>query len=413
MRRAPLIIGIIIGVLVLIVASYFIFFRTPAPGLSVEPGGNPFQEGGDYQGGGAGSGALGQTGEAGEEVAPNLIKITAGPVAYGTLARTAQRTVVEETGQGTSTATSTRVITYTEVRYAERESGNVFAYDLDARTLTRVSNRTLPGVQEASWSRDGATAFLRFLSTNDGGGESLDTFALAVGRDDGGYFLESGLDQVLVTGSSTVITLLPSSTGSIATSARIDGTSAKTFFSSALSALRLYPAGTGLAAFTKASAQLDGLGFMISSAGTFTRVLGPYKGLTLLPSPSGKSILYSYASGASVTAGVLDVATRTTTAIPIAALPEKCVWAADETAVYCGVPRSMQTGWPDSWYQGVVSFSDRIWKVDMAARTASLVVDTNAVGKVEVDAVSLSIDPKSDALVFTNKKDGSLWVYDL
>ncbi|HRH24204.1 MAG TPA: hypothetical protein PK109_01255, partial [Candidatus Paceibacterota bacterium] len=334
-------------------------------------------------------------------------------VALGTLARTAQKTVTIQTGEGTTTATTTQTISYTELRYVERESGNVYAYDFDKRLLSRISNRTLPGIQEASWSLDGNTAFLRFLSSNDNGGESIDTFALPVTREDGGYFLETGLDQVVVSGSSTVITLLPSSTGSIATSARIDGTNAKTFFSSALSSLRLFPAGTGVAAFTKASAQSDGVGFMVSSGGTFTRILGPLRGLTLLPSPSGKSVLYSYVSGNSVVAGMLDVATRTTTSLPIAALPEKCVWAANETAVYCGVPRSMGTGWPDSWYQGTTSFSDRIWKVDLTARTAILIVDTTAVADTAVDAVSLSIDPKSDVLLFTNKKDGSLWAYDL
>ncbi len=81
--------------------------------------------------------------------------------------------------------------------------------------------------------------------------------------------------------------------------------------------------------------------------------------------------------------------------------------------MYCGIPRTAPSDWPDAWYQGAASFSDRIWRVDMDARVASLVVDPKTAGEVDIDAVSLDVDPQSDVLVFTNRKDGSLWMYDL
>lgn len=411
MRRILIILGAVILIAAVAAGVYFFFLAPKTPGIVVGTPQNPFGEGGDVTGGGAPGDATGGAGQAGQEVAPNLVKITDGPVAYGTLARSYDKIVVVQVG--TSSATTTQKVPVTEIRYAERESGNVFAYDFNARALTRLSNRTLPGIQEATWSVDGATAFLRFLSKNDNGGENIDTYVLPVGKEDGGYFLETGLDQVLVTGTSTIVTLLPSSTGSIATAARIDGASPKTLFSSALSSLRLYPTTKGLTAFTKASSQADGFGFTISPSGTFTRVLGPLKGLTLLPSPSGKSILYTFVSGTTVSAGVLDTATHAATALPLGALSEKCVWAADEKAIYCAVPRTMGAGWPDAWYQGSLSLSDRFWKIDMAARAAVLLIDPVATANTAIDGVSLAIDPKSDALIFTNKKDGSLWAFDL
>jgi hypothetical protein len=152
---------------------------------------------------------------------------------------------------------------------------------------------------------------------------------------------------------------------------------------------------------------------MVSAAGAFDRILGPYRGFTMLPSPSGKQVAYSYLSGQTLVASVMDTATRASTALPVALLPEKCVWAADEQSIYCAVPRSMSGSWPDSWYQGAVSFSDRIWKIDLLARTAVLVVDSVAVANTPIDGVSLSIDANSDVLLFTNKADGSLWAYDL
>lgn len=409
MRRVLIILGIVIVAIALIAAVYFLFFAPKGTGITARPSiGNPFGESPDASGDGTSV-----TGDipsgAGDEVAPSLIRITQGPVAFGSLASTTSETITTP-GETASSAPKTSVVNDTLVRYVERTTGNVYEYRLGKRSLTRLSNRTLPGVQEASWVPDGSMAFVRFLSADADG---VDTYALPAMGDDG-YFLESNLSQVLVSGSSTLVTLLPSSAGSIATVAKSNGTGAKTLFSSLLSMLHLSDAGrAGYAAQTYASAQTDGFGFLVSTSGTFERVLGPLRGLTLLPSPTGKSVLYSSVSGNSVRSAVLDVASRTSTTLPIGALPEKCVWTADESAVYCAVPRAMSGTWPDSWYQGAVSFSDRIWKIDMTARVAVLVVDTATVAKVDVDAVSLTIDKKSDALIFTNKKDGSLWLYDL
>lgn len=402
---------IVIAVIVLIaigIASYFLFFRQQG-GLVTDPTGGSFGDAGDYTGGGEPP-EVGQDQEnVGEEFAPSLVRITEGPVAHGSLILLREKTVTITAANGSTTED---IVIVPEVRYVERKSGNVYTYRPDERVLTRISNQTLPGIQEAIWTPDGATAFLRFASTNEGGRDIIDTYALGV-ETETGYLLEANLDQVLVTGTSTVVTFLPSTTGSIATAARVDGANPRTLFTSSLASLHLTPSVAGMTAYTKASAQTEGFGFLISSASVFTRLLGPYRGFTMLPSPSGKSIIYSYLSGQTVTAVLLDVATRTTTALPVAALPEKCVWSKDETAVYCAVPRSMVGTWPDSWYQGSASFSDRVWKIDIEAQNAVLVVDPAAVADTAIDAIALTVDVNDDYLVFTNKKDGSLWAYDL
>lgn len=409
MRRTLIIIGVIVLVVALAAAVYFLFFANKGPAITAGTGENPFGDTGSASVPGATD--VGSTGTAGEEVAPHFVKITKGPVAYGALAFNYQRLVdVATTSTSTSIPVKPVTVTATEIRYAERASGNLYAYDVTERSITRISNRTLPGIQEASWTPDGATVFLRFLS-HDSSKDQIDTYALP-STGEGGYFLEPNLSEVAVTGSSTLVTVLPSTSGAIATVAKTDGTNAKTLFSSPLAALRVYGGKTYMAA-TKASASADGYGFSVGADGTFTRLLGPLKGLTMLPSPSGKTVLYSFRSGNAVTGGILEVTSHVATALPLGILPEKCVWAANETAAYCAVPRTLSGTWPDSWYQGTTSFSDRIWKVDLASRTAVLVLDPLQVGKVDIDAVSLAIDPKSDVLVFTNRVDGSLWMYDL
>ena len=124
-------------------------------------------------------------------------------------------------------------------------------------------------------------------------------------------------------------------------------------------------------------------------------------------------MLFSYVDRNRTYLQTIDLATRAVTALPVSTLAEKCVWAPGGRAVYCAVPTALAGNVPDDWYQGAQSFSDRLWRIDLDTRLATLVVDPGQVAEVAIDAVALSIDPSSDVLVFTNKKDGTLWVYDL
>lgn len=355
---------------------------------------------------------------AGTELAPRFIKITDGPVARGAVAFRVQvpqqGTGVPATGTSTAITTGTTAVTKpdVQVQFIDRASGNVYAYVARERTLTRISNKTLPGVQEAVWVADGSRAYARFIAAT-GGNEQVSTYALPA-RGDGGFLLEQDLDQVAVAGTSTLMTLFSGTTGSVGTIANADGSNSRTLFSSVLSSIRIKPSRGSLFTFTKPSNQLDGYAFEINrTTGSFSRIIGPLRGLSILPNPAGTSVLYSYIENGAYRLRVLDVAKRTTTALPVATLTEKCVWAADGRSAYCGVPTSMQGNLPDSWYQGITQFSDRIWKIDMQERVAALVVDPQQVGKVSVDAVVLAIDPFEDFLIFTDKASGALYSYDL
>jgi hypothetical protein len=48
----------------------------------------------------------------------------------------------------------------------------------------------------------------------------------------------------------------------------------------------------------------------------------------------------------------------------------------------------------------------------MNTRLATLIVDPAAVAEASIDMVAMTMDPAEDAVIFTNKTDGSLWAYD-
>jgi hypothetical protein len=387
---AVVVIGLALGL-------YFIFFSGKAPGTNP----NPFVGAGDKEPGDTAS--SGPIEGAGTVVAPHLIRITEGPVAHGALA-------LHVSVPGVSSTTPP--IEDTEVRYIERQSGNVYAFRLHDRTLTRISNKTLPGVIEASWFPDGSQALARFVS-NEGGVDSVATYVLSASGGDG-YFLTPNLSGAGVTASSSIYTL-STGTGGSAASLIVPSTGAvSTLFSSALSAINTQPLNqTDYLVTTKPSQEIAGYSFIYSTKSkVFSRVIGPSTGLSTLPDPTGKRILYSYVYRGKVLLAVTDVETRSVIQLPVATLAEKCAWAPDGQSLYCGVPTALSTDLPDTWYQGAQHFTDRLWNIDLGTRLATLVVDPMAVAETSIDMVSLTLDPAEDALIFTNKTDGSLWAYD-
>lgn len=407
MRRVLIIVASIIFILGIGVAVWYFVIAPNGASLSVSEG-NQFGSADDVPLGNEDS--IGDDGPepAGDEVAPRLIRITDSYVATGAVVVDLPSRVTEPTSSTTPTET---LPGDTEIRYVDRASGNIYAYRFHERTLERISNRTLPGIQEASWLSDGSMAFVRFLP-NDSGEERVSTYALPA-NGEGGYSLEQGLSQVLTSGTTTVFTLLPSANGAVGTAVRPDGTNPRTVFSSVLANITVHLSNGPYMAHTKASNQLDGYGFTIGSSGAFTRILGPLRGLSILPSPSGKFVLFSYVQDRTLRLSVYDTTTASTTALPLATLTEKCAWTPDSSAIYCGIPRTYTGSLPDDWYQGAVQFADRLWRIDMQDRVATLVIDPLTSGDSSIDMIGLSIDGKADVLTFKNKTDGSLWAYDI
>jgi hypothetical protein len=417
MKRIFTIVAAVIVLLGLGILVYILFFANKSNTLTTV--GNPFGDGSSTAAP-ANTADTGPQQNAGTLVAARLIKITNGPVSEGAIALDIPA-VVGSTTPSTTLGTTTVIgapipdkPADTEVRYIERASGNVYSFLAHTRFLTRISNKTIPGIQEASFTPDGTRAYVRFLSNIGTANENVGTYALEADGS-GGYALEDGLTEATVSGSSTLFTLFTGTTGSVGQIARADGSNARTLFSSVLSSLIVHPTTAGaLFANTKASYAIPGYAFSINRAtGEFSRILGGLRGLTVLPNPQGTSVLYSYTDQGVYHLAVYDVASHSTTMLPVSTFTEKCVWAPGGLSAYCAVPTSMNGNLPDDWYQGATSFSDRIWKIDLTSRAANFVVDPFEIGKVAIDAVALTVDPNEDVLVFTDRVTGSLWLYDL
>ena len=397
MRRTLIIVGAVVVVVGIGFLIYFFFFSKPSvtttPGVTLPGAG---QGTGDTVGG---SGTGGTSAGAPVTVAPRLVKISAGPVVPGEV-------VIDMKPANASSTPETTV------RYIERQSGNVFSYSVGSQTLSRTNNKTLPGIQSAAWLPNGSVAFVRYLSGADS--STINTYALSATSSDG-FFLAQDLADIAVS-STSILTLASGANGSVASLQNTNGTHATPVFTSPLSVLRISYAGKGqYLAFSKPSGNLPGDAFLIDNAGYFSRIAGPRNGLVALASPLGKWVLVSSSRGTTMQTELVSTATNETLSLPIATIADKCVWAADDSAIYCGVPVSPPFGvtYPDDWYQGAVQFSDRIWKIQVAGRYAQLVLDFSKEAKEPLDVEAFAINPLGSVLVFVNKNDGSLWGYSL
>lgn len=333
-------------------------------------------------------------------VLPRLVQVSAGPVVPGEVFVTVK-------AQNASSSPDVAV------QYIEQGSGNVFSYLTRAGTITRINNKTIPGIQSATWLPNASLALVRYLSGADF--STINTYALAA-TSTGGFFLSQNLSDIAVS-PTRVLTLSSGVNGSIGSVSNLDGSHPSTVFTTPLTSLRVSFAGKNqYLAFPKPSATLAGDAFLIDgTTGRFSRIAGPHNGLTALASPSGKDVLVSYVLDGVIQMELVHIATGAVSALPIAAIADKCVWAADDTSIYCGVPVSPSPSslYPDDWYQGAVHFSDRLWRIDVNGRYTQMVLDFSQAGKGELDAEALAIDPLNTTLVFVNKNDGSLWSYSL
>lgn len=167
---------------------------------------------------------------------------------------------------------------------------------------------------------------------------------------------------------------------------------------------------------TKASAEASGFSYTLDNkTGAFSRNTGGELGLTTLLSPNGKKMLYATSAGGTISTYLLDIASGNTDEISPSALPEKCVFTSDSSEIYCAAAMKLGLGatYPDDWYKGKTSFEDALWKIDVETAVGNIIYDIYGKDRESIDAINLQLNPGEDYLGFINKKDGTLWGFDL
>lgn len=303
------------------------------------------------------------------------------------------------------------------VRYMEKATGHIYEVDINQANPKRIANTTIPRVRETIWSKDGKYFIARFLDEET---EVIKSFSGSVSEGSGeieGVFLVDDINQIVISEDSKKIFYMKSSfnDGAIGIISNFEGGNKIEIFKSKFSEWLLsWPRESSIILTTKPSSRVLGYSYILSTTkGRFDKIFGSIDGLTTLSSPNATKILYSKSlSRGNISLNLYNTSNDKTSEFDISTLPEKCVWTSDSIIVYCGVPTFLpNVDYPDEWYQGQVSFSDDIWRIDIENNFVDLLVITKELIGIDLDITNLMISPDENYIIFLNKKDATLWSF--
>lgn len=297
------------------------------------------------------------------------------------------------------------------LRYVERATGHVYQMYLDNKTIGKISNSTIPMVHETIFDSKANSMIFRYLSPED---KSITSFLATLGGKSG--FLNTNILQVsLSPDKSKFFSIIKNTNGVIGVTKSFNETKTSQVFTSAFSEwLPQWVTEQSVYLTTKPSYLVDGSVFSLNiSNGTLTKLFGGVAGLTTLASVDGKEILYSASTNTGPRLNVFNIKNHTSVDLDKFGLPEKCIWSSDNINVYCAIPSTIKgTQFPDSWYQGIISFDDFFVKINTATKSVSTLANSVEEG-TPVDGTNLFLSKTEDKLFFINKKDYTLWSLDL
>jgi len=302
------------------------------------------------------------------------------------------------------------------VFYVERETGHVYRTAIESLSKNRVTNTTIPGIQEALWGDGGESLIVRYVDENGVIKSFSGTIHISEKFDTAfqGSFLQDDITHIVASPTGTkIFTLFPFGKSTIGAISRFDNKEKKEVLVTPFPGwLAFWPSDDTLTLATKASGETWGSLYSIDAkTGAIDKLLSKINGLTALPSPDMKHILYSESADDFFATHIYDVSKRESLPFPLVTLPEKCVWSTmNPVLLYCGVPQTITQGiYPDLWYQGVASFSDAIWEINIETGAVDILAMLVESAKQNIDVVNPFLNEDETYFIFTNKNNNTLW----
>jgi len=348
-----------------------------------------------------------------------LTKISSGPISgYGVFTKerfTDVPAVVSTTEEGVLTAPPTEFTTV--LRYQDKISGDIYQTFIDKIEERKISEAIIPGIHEVFFGNGGESIIIRYLKQDN---ETISTFEGllpkdVLGGDSGntkvlGSFLPDNIKDMTTSPDSSKFFYLANTINSAVGIVYdpLAKNKVQVFDSPFTEWLSTWPNEEMITVTTKPSGLVAGYMYIINPKNKdFRKILGGINGLTTQTSPSGRIVLYGK-NDASLS--VYDIENGITRDLSIKTIPEKCVWASDSSAFYCAVPEFIENDlYPDSWYQGLTSFTDTFWKVSIENLTETNILDSRNLNGANLDAIKLTLSGDMRNLFFINKQDSYLW----
>src|SRR3989344_1403543 len=301
----------------------------------------------------------------------------------------------------------------TTLRFIERATGHVLEAHLETKTLSRITNTTVPHVEEAYIVKDRV-----FIRTEERG---VVTTVTALVEPALGTTLEQKrkLEDYITSVAQhpdDSITYIIEQPGKkpVVVSAKPDGTQPK-------NVTTLGTNGWDARSFNKnhillverPADDVSGYAIEVTPSGV-SPLLRNLPGLTVQTHASSTSLLYGTSAR-----GVLSLFSQKNSItsplkLPLHTLADKCVFAPNGITAYCAQPKKLpEKGFLNAWYRGETHTSDSWWSVDTARGTAELFFDPELEDGVSLDVETPVMSEGGAYIAFRNAQDWSLWLLSL
>lgn len=296
------------------------------------------------------------------------------------------------------------------VRYVEKGTGHVYEIDLTSGQETQISLLTLPQTVRAFFSPDAESiAFVSYdtyttnvvVGTLTKNQEQMDIAELPQNAQNISFKNDSTLYYSLTTdgvtkGYSYNINTLTSTELLSIELADIDLT-----WGNGL---------TSIYAQTKPSQYAEGYLYTVSK-NILLPVGQSHTGLTSVL--SNTNVINSYIEDGIYMSSRLFNATNSMQSIVM--LDEKCVFnPLAETSIWCASPKeTLSASYLENWYKGTITSKDALWLSDLSEQSSTLIADLSILSGRTIDISDIHIDNKGTILLFTNKIDQTLWIYQI
>jgi hypothetical protein len=318
----------------------------------------------------------------------------------------------------TAGAVAFNVGSSTIVRYIERATGHISEVQNDSAKVIKISNTTIPKVYEALWSNDGIRLLIRYIKDDS---QRIRTFYARIATTTRpeqaieGVFLADDIREISVSGSKAFY-MTENTSGSTGVLSNMDGSSKTSVFNSSFADWRYSLASPSIATiFSRPSGTTEGSAYLLNvGSGNYTKI-SELPGLVALSNSDGSKVLLSAIVNRGLSTMVFDSKSGLSTDLGIQTIADKCVWSAkNKNIVFCSIPTTLPNAvYPDGWYKGQISFEDSLWKIDVASGETESLFTPELEAGVSMDIFKLSLDQKENTIIFTNKKDMTVWAYKL
>ncbi len=306
------------------------------------------------------------------------------------------------------------------VRLAEKATSHINEWSAETKIVSRISNTTIPKIQEAYFNSTGNNVLLRYFNE---GSSQIDTYGALIvpgktkdelGHLIGNFFPYNISDLVVSPSKNRVFYVYPTNGDTVGTTANFDGGDKKQVFVSKFSEwMPGWATPSAVTVTTKASAYFPGFMYAIPTTTSLNRIIGNVTGLATLMSPDGTLVLYSDTTSTTPRLYIYNIKDGTKRDSGLHSLADKCAWASDSISFYCGVPAYFGNDiLPDAWYQGTVSFRDDLWRMNVNANVSSSIFSPGSEGR-DFDIMNIEVAPDQSFVTFIDKNTLTLWALEM